>query len=202
MVDSKGERRTDVDMQIIDLLPENKDAVRQAVTLLFEVFKEHHPNAWPTMEAAMEEVKETFGENRISRVAVDSEGLLLGWIAGSGAEHYQGKAWELHPLVVRPEWQGRGLGSVLVADLEDKVRQRGGCAIWLGTDDENNQTTLGGVDLYPNILERLANIRNLNLHPYEFYLKVGFSIVGALPDANGPGKPDIFMAKRVEGSGG
>ena len=103
---------------------------------------------------------------------------------------------------MRPEWQGRGLGSVLVADLEDKVRQRGGCVIWLGADDENNQTTLGGVDLYPNILERLANIRNLNRHPYEFYLKVGFSIVGALPDANGPGKPDIFMAKRVEGSGG
>ena len=147
----------------------------------------------------MEEVKETFGENRISRVAVDSDGLVLGWIGGIGAERSQEYAWELQPLVVRPEWQGRGLGSVLVADLEDKVRQRGGCVIWLGADDENNQTTLGGVDLYPNILERLANIRNLNRHPYEFYLKVGFSIVGALPDANGPGKPDIFMAKRVEG---
>ena len=76
MVESKGERRTDVDVQIIDLLPENEDAVRQAATLLFEVFKEHHPNAWPTMEAAMEEVKETFGENRISRVAVNSDGLV------------------------------------------------------------------------------------------------------------------------------
>ena len=182
-----------------DLLPENEDAVRQAATLLFEVSKEHHPNAWPTMKAAMEEVKETFGENRISRVAVDSDGLVLGWIGGSGAERSQEYAWELHPLVVRPEWQGRGWGGVLVADLEDKVRQRGGCVIWLGADDENNQTTLGGVDLYPNILERLANIQNLNRHPYEFYLKVGFSIVGALPDANGPGKPDIFMAKRVEG---
>ena len=137
MLESKGERRTDVDVQIIDLLPEDEDAVRQAATLLFEVFKEHHPNAWPTMEAAMEEVKETFGENRISRVAVDSDGLVLGWIGGIGAERSQEYAWELHPLVVRPEWQGRGLGSVLVADLEDKVRQRGGCVIWLGADDEN-----------------------------------------------------------------
>jgi hypothetical protein len=34
-------------------------------------------------------------------------------------------------------------------------------------------------------------------HPYEFYRKVGFTIVGALPDANGFGQPDIFMAKRV-----
>ncbi len=40
-------------------------------------------------------------------------------------------------------------------------------------------------------------IRNLHGHPYEFYLKNGFSIVGAVPDANGYGKPDIIMAKRV-----
>lgn len=35
------------------------------------------------------------------------------------------------------------------------------------------------------------------LHPYEFYQKLGYSIVGVLPDANGFEKPDIFMAKRV-----
>jgi aminoglycoside 6'-N-acetyltransferase I len=31
----------------------------------------------------------------------------------------------------------------------------------------------------------------------EFYRKLGFVIVGVVPDANGPGKPDILMAKRV-----
>jgi aminoglycoside 6'-N-acetyltransferase I len=54
------------------------------------------------------------------------------------------------------------------------------------------------VDLYPDVLEHLANIKNLRGHPYEFYQKIGFSIVGVMPDANGPGKPDIYMAKRVE----
>ena len=32
-------------------------------------------------------------------------------------------------------------------------------------------------------------------------LRVGFTVVGVMPDANGPGKPDIFLAKRV-GPGG
>ena len=32
---------------------------------------------------------------------------------------------------------------------------------------------------------------------YEFYQKIGFSFVGVIPDANGFGKPDIIMAKRV-----
>ena len=42
-----------------------------------------------------------------------------------------------------------------------------------------------------------AIVRNLGQHPYEFYLRLGFRIAGVLPDANGRGKPDIFLAKRV-----
>ena len=58
-------------------------------------------------------------------------------------------------------------------------------------------TTLSGVDLYPHVLEHLARIQNLRQHPYEFYQKLGFVIVGVMPDANGVGKPDIYLAKRV-----
>jgi aminoglycoside 6'-N-acetyltransferase I len=97
---------------------------------------------------------------------------------------------------VRPDLQRRGIGSALVADLEERVRERGALTLWLGSDDDTGMTTLSGVDLYPNVLEHLANIENLRGHPYEFYQKLGFSIIGAMPDANGPGKPDIYMAKR------
>jgi len=35
---------------------------------------------------------------------------------------------------------------------------------------------------------------------YEFYQKLGFVIVGVMPDANSFGKPDIYLAKRVGNS--
>ena len=56
---------------------------------------------------------------------------------------------------------------------------------------------VGGIDLYPNVLGHLIKIENLRGHPYEFYQRLGFEIVGVMPDANGFGKPDIYMAKRV-----
>ena len=69
--------------------------------------------------------------------------------------------------------------------------------LYLGTDDEFFQTSLSQGDLFEDTFEKIQNIRNLARHPYEFYQKQGFQIVGVLPDANGPGKPDIWMAKRV-----
>jgi aminoglycoside 6'-N-acetyltransferase I len=87
-----------------------------------------------------------------------------------------------------------------VADLEHQVSQRGALTLWVGTDDETGMTSLAGVDLYPNVWEHLAQIKNLRNHPYEFYQKLGFVIAGVIPDANGLGKPDILMAKRVKES--
>jgi aminoglycoside 6'-N-acetyltransferase I len=181
-------------MRIIDLSRENEEAVRQTAVLLVEGFKGPMP-AWPDMDAALEEVDESLGPGRISRVAVDDRGTVLGWIGGR--PRYEGHVWELHPLVVHPDHQRKGIGRALVADLEEQVRARGSLTLWLGTDDLDDRTSLSGVDLYPNPLAHLAQIANLRDHPFEFYQKVGFSIVGVMPDANGPGKPDIYMAKRV-----
>ncbi len=183
-------------INIADLKIENKETIRQAADLLVLGFREHWPNAWPDHKSALEEVMDALQAEKINRIALDEAGLVLGWI-GAIPEYY-GHAWELHPLVVRPGYQGRGIGAALVKDLEKQVKARGGVTIYLGTDDEDQMTTLSNTDLYPNIFEKLTNIENLRGHPYEFYQKQGFTIVGVIPDANGLGKPDILMAKRIQ----
>lgn len=180
-------------MVITHLRPEEEHLILQVATMLVEAFKPHDP--WPTLDLALEEVRESFGKERISRVAVDEEGNGVGWIGG--ISQYDGNVWELHPLVVEPERQGQGIGRALVQDLEEQVRQRKGITIYLGADDINNRTSLSGVDLYPNVWEHFSRIENHNRHQYEFYQKLGFVIVGVIPDANGWGKPDIMMSKRV-----
>lgn len=182
-------------LKVIDLSPDNKEAIQQVANLIFKSFQEHYPNAWPTLDSAMEEVQASFEEDRISRIAVEKGGQILGWIGG--IKQYEGNVWELHPLVVKTGYRGRGIGRSLVQDLENCAKKRGGLTLWVGTDDEDNQTTLSGVNLYPKPAQHLLNIQNLNNHPYEFYQKCGFAIVGVMPDANGIGKPDIYLAKRL-----
>ncbi len=182
-------------MHIIDLPADNQELIKQAATLLVQGFKEHWPNAWPDMDTALEEVRRCLGPGRINRVAVHEDRTLLGWVGAS--REYQGHAWELHPLVVHPDHQRKGIGQTLVADLEIRVREQGGITMYLGTDDEDHMTSLSNVDLYPDVAGHIARVTNLRGHPYEFYQKLGYVIVGVIPDANGLGKPDIIMAKRV-----
>ena len=184
-------------MHIDDLRASDPERVEQVAELLVEGFKDNWPDAWPDLDAALAEVRESFGPDRISRVAVDAAGAAVGWVGG--LPRYKGHVWELHPLVVRADVRHQGIGRALVADLEAQARARGGVTLWLGTDDEAGQTSLGGADLYPDVLGHVSNLRNLRGHPYTFYERCGFVVVGVLPDANGPGKPDIYMAKRVTG---
>jgi aminoglycoside 6'-N-acetyltransferase I len=186
---------TDSCWHIVPLTAENQQMIEQAAYLLVDSFKTFAPTAWPHMDAALEEVNGMLDADRICFATVDDHNTVLGWIGG--IRQYDGFVWELHPLVVAEEHRRKGIGTALVQALEQYVWQQGGITMWLGTDDEDNRTSLAGVDLYPDVLDALKRIKNIRQHPYEFYQKMGFSVVGVMPDANGFGKPDIYMAKRV-----
>jgi aminoglycoside 6'-N-acetyltransferase I len=183
-------------MKIITLTQENDRLIQQAAQLLVDAFREHWADAWPLLKDGLKEIHEMLETERICRVAIDDDGNLLGIIGG--IPQYDGHVWELHPLAVQPNMQGKGIGKFLVEDFEEQVRLRGGLTITLGSDDEDSMTSLSNVDLYENLWEKVRDIRNFKCHPYEFYQKMGYIITGIVPDANGVGKPDIIMSKRVE----
>jgi aminoglycoside 6'-N-acetyltransferase I len=98
-------------MHIVDLDLADEPAIQQVATLLVEGFAANWPDAWPDRESALEEVRESFAADRISRVALDDDGTVLGWVGG--ISQYRGCVWELHPLVVRVSQQGKGIGRAL-----------------------------------------------------------------------------------------
>lgn len=179
--------------QIFDLSRDD-EMIRRVAEVLIDGFTTSGVDPWPTIDEAIEEVESSLESGKISRVAIDESGEILGWIGGY---HLYAFVWELHPLVVRADAQGRGIGAMLVNDLEAKVSALGGLTIFLGADDENYRTSIGRIDLYPNVIDKLSRIKNIANHPFEFYEKLGYEVTGTIPDANGFGKPDILMCKRV-----
>lgn len=171
--------------------------IDQTAALLLAAFADQGTYDW---DAAREEVAESLQPGHISRVALAGDGRVVGWIAAipQYGEPPAVTGWELHPLAVHPDYQGQGVGRALVADLEQQVAARGGVTLFAMTDDEDGRTSLGGVDLYPDPLVHLQKIDDRGGHPFAFYRKCGFAVAGVIPDANGPGKPDIILAKRVE----
>ena len=141
-----------------------------------------------------EQVKKYLGDERIALMAIENN-HLIGFV---GATPLYGKTtWELHPLFVKDDCRSKGVGTKLVNALETECKTRGCITVYFGSDDENHSTSLGCTDLYVDTYEKIMNIENFKNHPFEFYQKAGYKIVGVVPDANGLGKPDILMAKRI-----
>lgn len=90
------------------------------------------------------------------------------------------------------------MGRALVGALEEDLRSRGALTVYLGTDDDGPKagTSVWGVDLFSDPLDHAARLESFD-HPVGFYRKLGYVVVGLVPDANGLGRPDMLMAKRL-----
>lgn len=179
---------------ITDLHAEDVGGTHRAAELLVEGFRDLWPEAWPDLAAAEAEVRGALEPGKVCLAARNETGRVIGWVGGL---HQYARVWELHPLVVDAAHRGRGVGRALVDALSAEAARRGGLTLWLGTDDEAGMTSLSGVELYPDIVTHLADVRARPPHPLDFYRRLGFALAGVVPDANGPGRPDILLARRL-----
>jgi len=166
---------------------------RQHAAHIAEVLLETFP--WCYNDEEVENSFRDFYDPEVIALIAVVDGRAVGIIAAQPM--YGVTGWELHPLAVLRAYRGQGIGTALVAAMERAAAIRGGVTVYLGSDDEHGTTSLYGADLYDDTFGKIENIENINRHPYSFYQKCGYQIVGVLPDVNGIGKPDIFMAKRI-----
>jgi len=181
-------------MIIVDLATQPDHTVEQAAVMLVHEF--HEPRGWSSLDSARQEVARVMREG-FARGMVDGD-ALLGWVGGLALEAYGGRVYELHPMVVRRTHRRRGIGRALAEAFELEAGRRGALTATLGTDDDSGITSLADVDLYDNLPQHIAALHDRGRnHPFIFYRKVGYVVTGVMPDANGPGRPDIYMSKPI-----
>ncbi|MCL2421681.1 MAG: GNAT family N-acetyltransferase [Defluviitaleaceae bacterium] len=182
-------------MDIVNMNTLDESQLAQAAQMLTDEL----PLGWPTFADAMDEVAELLNdadEPDALLLAAIEDNEVIGW-AGILPE-YDGNVFELHPLVVRRDQQGKGIGKALIDAVEEAARKKGALTLMLGADDDmpGGETSFANVDLYDNLPKHIQAFEP-GTHQSAFYLKLGFKIVGVVPDANGKGKPDIIMAKSL-----
>ena len=181
------------EIALVELTGMDNDYIKQAtIEQAAEILSHSFPDSYG--DCGKEEVIKCLQAEKICIVAIE-DNKVVGLVGAM--PQYGITAWELHPLVVHKEYRGKGIGSSLCYELERQLKDKGCLTIYLGSDDESNSTTLADTNLFEDTYEKIKQIRNLSNHPYEFYEKIGYKIIGVIPDANGLGKPDIWLGKSL-----
>jgi aminoglycoside 6'-N-acetyltransferase I len=179
-------------MEVVNLATQPLAIRTQAAAILAEAFPDE--NGWPTIELGLAEI-EWIAKDGFVRAALEHS-TVAGWIGG--LPEYRGRVWELHPIVVAKAHRLQGIGRVLVEAFEAEARRRGGLTATLGTDDHYGQTSVFDADLYHDLPGHISRLHDLGQrHPFLFYRKLGYVVTGLMPDANGRGRPDIYMSKAL-----
>lgn len=84
--------------------------------------------------AAVREALELAWQGEVDLLVAE---LPNAWLVASGAVDHRKDPAELWMLAVHPTWQSLGVGSALVAALEERVRERGGTAVALTVEHDN-----------------------------------------------------------------
>lgn len=115
-------------------IAESNELILKAAKILKKAFLDIGNVSWPNIHSAIKEVEECIEYPNIC-LGFCEKGKLIGWIGLRPMYH---KTWELHPMVVRTEYQGKGIGKKLINEAEIRAKEMGIIGIALGTDDEMN----------------------------------------------------------------
>ena len=179
-------------MLLSDLSSASPIVLEQLAALSVAAARLHAPRWLPDRTAAENELRDAMNAGGIAKVAF-IDGQPAGWTA---CRPLYSAVWELHPLLVAVDHHGKGVGAALVQAVEQHVRSRNGGVIVLSTSDEIGATSLFGVDLYNEPLRALSGMTYQPGHAVGFWLRMGYTLVGVTPDAEGPGMPSIHFSKR------
>ncbi len=183
----------------ICFINESLNTREQAVKILLEAFPADE--MWSDLDEKM--ARETvefsiYGKNICIGIKIGSE--LAGWVClRPEYEKIKNEAtWELHPFVISPKFKRKGYGKMLMEEVEKAAQENNIIGIILSSGDEANKTSLSDKEITgENIIEEIKNIKNYKNHPYEFYQKCGYSIIGIIPNAYGIRKTDIWLWKDI-----
>jgi aminoglycoside 6'-N-acetyltransferase I len=90
------------------------------------------------------------------------------------------------------------VGRALLRTVEEAARELGMDALMIALEDEAGLTSLSGRSLFPDPLAPMTRFVPPASHPSRFLQRMGFALTGVLPEAAGPGRPELWFTKSLD----
>jgi GNAT superfamily N-acetyltransferase len=126
------------------------------------------------LEVFEEAISDGMAESSYSMLGAESEGRLAGWICWGPTPCTLG-TYDLYWMAVAPESQGGGIGTALLAEMEQRLEGRARLIVI---------ETAGRADYAPT---------------RGFYERRGYRPVSVIPDFYAPGDDQVVFVKSVSG---
>lgn len=139
----------------------------ERITRATKVFKEYEiPIALEVFDKAIEP-----GQTDYEATAAEVEGRFAGWAAWGLRPCTEG-TWDLYWIAVDPALHGAGVGSTILEEVEQRIRDRARLLV----------VETGGRSAYDATRA--------------FYLAKGYIVAATIPDLYAPGDAQVILTKR------
>lgn len=159
-----------------------------------EILRQTYPEDYDAPQSKETILHLLKGKNRLF-IAEESERV----IAFVGVlRHVFPYAYQIEPLIVKEPFRGQGVGGRLLELIEFKLKDEGVRTLFITGPDTTGETSLYNKDLFDGegIVHHLSTV-DYGHEALSFYTKRGYQVSGVIPEANGAGKPEIMLAKRI-----
>ncbi len=128
-------------MQIAEMKVEDIDLV---LPLYIEYYNKYEGSCW-TKETAKKRIRQVLTiEDSFSLIMRDDNDIVCGFVMGYFKQYDDIVAYTLEEIIISHQYQNKGLGSMLLATLESKVKEAGASCVELqAVNDEMHEKYYG-----------------------------------------------------------
>ncbi len=127
--------------------------------LYMEYYNDHEGGCW-TEETAGKRIRQVLSiEDSYSLIMKDDEGKTVGFAMGYFKQYDDIVGYTLEEIVISFEHQNKGLGSALLEEIENRVKEKGASCVELqAVNDEKHERYYGKAD-YKNTVNFVMKVK-------------------------------------------
>ncbi len=137
----------------------NLSDINCVLQLYIDYYNEHEGCCW-TEETAKKRIRQVLSiEDSYSLIMRDDEGKAVGFVMGYFKQYDDIIGYTLEEIIISSENQGKGLGSALLEEVENRVKERGASCVELqAVNDEIHERYYGNAG-YKNAVNFVMKVK-------------------------------------------